>query len=1059
MANVTPDNLRGILVPKASISKDNVWDAESSFTQANKRAGIPEPQQAQTNLVLSCIGEQSEKITVETKRAGLPGNAGFVWSGADNVQLGKNHSNIITDSKFFLFSSIPGYQDFDCIADYRDGSVYIVSELFTTAYTISLHKQEKNGAVTLKKTFKTSSISSATNAKPMVTILPDGSILVAYFNYTTEDYINVIVWRSLDRGDTWDQISTKALLGPYQVFVGTNGWELGKCNLFPLNDKVVMIMELVSQGPGGGNDSITFVSRDQGATFKSVERGFTQDFHEISAIPLDDGSFSLTYITDTQDLYNMIVPDVSIFFGDSDFYNNTQVEVSSGALTFCNSLANPSGAAILANGSMTSWFQDGNIYIAAKLTNDDIVGFLSQDLGETWEYIAGGFTPDSVTGTIYPSKSTIGLDRMKSCVWEGFALVLGQTANSILGMYLGGYSDVCFPAVVDQPDIFQYLNYSAAWMAHYLPELSTNWTTGGAGTKTITADGLRLQTSTQIRSFSSNAVSLDEKQILRFKLKVVTGTSTVDDYIAVVKNSDNGVNAYTVKLRFSTTGFKVLDHSSQLSSQSIDMTDYVEFMVSTDGPDAVICWRAWDEKQAKKWEAVEVTLGTQGTGIGDSLKWGHVALFTGSLESYWTEFHIGTAGNSLGEELRASTYPPFGRYQYIDQGLNLTSREAPAREGDQYTINPRYDFPIDNIFHQVAQSPRIVWRSENDTASQTIGIFMDANVGANEANLSLNDVGGLHLSNINFEEFVIQFWDTGTMAWTDHMTVNVSDGLTGTFQRVGNTIQPNSTGNSFYLHYGEAKGWRIILGEGDSAKVVKIRTNSEGVWGTDATHKRAILMIETDGVDTLTLPTSGNMKLIPDSVTVTTELLQSSKVGEEAFAIRIPIQDTLEGYFQIGSMIWGHVAFMAPQYQRGRSISYEPNIQSNITLDNMFHSRKMSDGARTFQIAWTEPIDTRNIMSRTPDYWQLSSSVGSQPVANYGDSPFQMIGIWDYLGNRFPAVYLPNIEKNVDNQIFNRAYEHALVRPEGAITIESVLGEEQENEMFRVATITLQEIE
>ena len=160
---------------------------------------------------------------------------------------------------------------------------------------------------------------------------------------------------------------------------------------------------------------------------------------------------------------------------------------------------------------MTSWFQDGNIYIAAKLTNDDIVGFLSQDLGETWEYIAGGFTPNSVTGTIYPSKSTIGLDRMKSCVWEGFALVLGQTTNSILGMYLGGYSDVCFPAVVDQPDIFQYLNYSAAWMAHYLPELSTNWTTGGAGTKTITADGLRLQTSTQIRSFSSNAVSLDEK--------------------------------------------------------------------------------------------------------------------------------------------------------------------------------------------------------------------------------------------------------------------------------------------------------------------------------------------------------------------------------------------------------------------------------------------------------------------------------------------------------------------------------------------------------------------
>jgi hypothetical protein len=1058
MANVTPDNLRGILVPKASISKNNVWTAESNFSQANKRAGIPEPQQIKTNLVLSCLGEQAEKITIETKRAGLPGQAGFVWSGEDNIQLGKNHSNIITDSKFFLFSNIPGYENFDCIAD-DDGSLYIVSELFTAAYTINLYKQERDGAVTLKKTFKTSSISSATDAKPMITILPDESILVAYFNYTQEDIANVIVWRSYDKGETWNQISSMALLGSYQIDIGTTGFELGKCNLIPVNDKVVMVLELVSKGAGGGNNSLAYISRDQGATFRSINAGFTQDWHEISAIPLDDGRYSLSYITDTQELYNLIVPDVSIFFGDSDFYSNKQVEVSSGTLTFCNAIANAGGGTILANGSMTSWYQDGNIYIAAKLTNDDIIGFVSEDKGQTWEYIAGGFSPNSVTGNIYPTRSTIGLDRMKSCIWEGYALVLGKTANSILGMYLGGYSDLCFPQVVDQPSFYQYLHYTSAWMAHYLPELSSNWSTAGAGSKSITADGLRLQTSTQLRSFSFTGGGLDVDQILRFKLKVITGSSTVSDYIAVIKNSDDGVNAYTIKLRFSTGGFKVLDHSAQLSSQNIDMTDYVEFMVSTEGADAVICWRAWDEKQAKKWQSVQVTLGTQATGLGDSIKWGHVALFTGNLESYWTEFHIGAAEYFLTEELRAATYPPYGRYQYIDQGLNLTAREAPAREGEEYAISPRYDFPIDNIFHQVAQSPRIVWRSENDTASQTIGIFMDESVGADEASLSLNDVGGLHLSNINFEEFVIQFWDVGTMAWTDHLTVNVSDGLTGTFLRKGNTIQPNSTGNSFYLHYGEAKGWRIILGEGDSAKVLKIKTNSEGVWGTDATHKRAILMMETDGIDTLTLPTSGNMKLIPDSVTVTTELLQSSKVGETAFAIKIPIQDTLEGYFQIGTMLWGHVAFMAPQYQRGRSISYEPNIQSNITLDNMFHSRKMSEGSRTFQIAWTEPIDTRNIMSRTPDYWQLSSSVGSQPVANYGDSPFQMLGIWDYLGNRFPAVYLPNIEKNVDNQIFNRKHEHALVRPEGAITIESVLGEEQEDEMFRVATITLQEVE
>ena len=56
MADVTPNSLRGILIPKAQITKDNIWKGESSFTQANPRAGIPSPQQIETGLVLSCIG-------------------------------------------------------------------------------------------------------------------------------------------------------------------------------------------------------------------------------------------------------------------------------------------------------------------------------------------------------------------------------------------------------------------------------------------------------------------------------------------------------------------------------------------------------------------------------------------------------------------------------------------------------------------------------------------------------------------------------------------------------------------------------------------------------------------------------------------------------------------------------------------------------------------------------------------------------------------------------------------------------------------------------------------
>ncbi len=51
MADITPNNLRGILIPKAQITKDNIWIGESSFTQANPRAGIPAPKQINLSLI------------------------------------------------------------------------------------------------------------------------------------------------------------------------------------------------------------------------------------------------------------------------------------------------------------------------------------------------------------------------------------------------------------------------------------------------------------------------------------------------------------------------------------------------------------------------------------------------------------------------------------------------------------------------------------------------------------------------------------------------------------------------------------------------------------------------------------------------------------------------------------------------------------------------------------------------------------------------------------------------------------------------------------------------
>lgn len=126
----------------------------------------------------------------------------------------------------------------------------------------------------------------------------------------------------------------------------------------------------------------------------------------------------------------------------------------------------------------------------------------------------------------------------------------------------------------------------------------------------------------------------------------------------------------------------------------------------------------------------------------------------------------------------------------------------------------------------------------------------------------------------------------------------------------------------------------------------------------------------------------------------------------------------------------------------------------------MFFARKMSNGRRTASIAWTEPIDTTRLYDLNPDYWKVSNTAGAQPVANYGD-PYLMNGIFRYLSNKEPLVYLPSIPKDpsLDQVLLNHREEHMLARTTGEVSVESVIGEERVSEMFRVATVNLEEIE
>ena len=1073
--NTTPDRMRGLIVPTANISKKNLWTAQSSFTEMNPRAGVAKATQPFTGLVLEMAGEQLENIQVETVQGGIPGDSvsAFKWRGADTINLSQNANNILTDWKYLSFDTSPtrgttsNFNDFDVVASY-DGCIYWVTEFVSTlTYRIRVNKQKRNGPVETLYTFVNTQLSGApvSTAKPMITQLKDGSLLVAYFDYTGTDQVNLVVWRSHDEGQNWKKVSSRALAVP--ILVGPSNFDIEKTNLVVVDDYVSLTMSTFSNvGNAFGNAHRQYVSRDQGATFNLVGSN-GETYHMLSATALPQGRLGFGYISDTDTIKFTRIANPGVNLGRTDFQSKKEVTVHTGSKVFCTKTNNQ-----LSGGAITIWYQDSVIYIAVMDTNNVMYGFQSTDQGDTWSFISESETSPTIDdGIMYDPSSTEPLTNLKSTVWEGRAVVTCLTEHSVGCLFFGGWSSVDFEARAVQPARNQYLGYQNNWINNILPGSTTGYSAVGSGTDILFENGVTISTNANHKYYEyQGSLPATSQRFYRFKMKVISVTSPArfGDYVVfnVISRNSSQTEFYGLKIGFDQTGFVIKDLVNPLSQVSIDLTKFHEFLVFQDVTSVKLYYREWDEKQAKKWTEVSVTLGISNSlpfGITIGTRWGHKSdpPVNETHSSQWSEVHIGLNRTGRpGEIVRGGPYPTYGEYIYINDGLLLTAKESPARAQDVYQIDARADHPVDNIFHQVALSPRVMWRSKDATAIQEIAWYMDPVVGSTASQLGLSDVFGLHLSGINWKTATLKAWNGAS--WDVLTNIDTSTGLQGTFKREGASLVPSSSSTPFQVHYDECRGWYAELSSGETTKIVKIKQNSEGMW-TTSTAKAATILIDTDHTDPATLPASGNIRLMPTSISLLSELFQNLPgAGIPALQLSIPVQETLEGYFQIGTLLAGDAYFMAPQYQRGRTITHTPNIETVETLDGMFYSRKLSEGRRTFQVAWTEPVDTRDIMALDPDYWLFTTTAGAQPIANYGDSPFSMLGLCRYLANQTPVVYLPAIKRSVgadDIQLFNRYHEHSLVRTEGEVTMESVLGEELVDEMFRVATVTFTEVE
>jgi len=1071
-SNITPDNMRGFLIPSSIITQENIWEGQSSYSQQNGRSGIAEAQQVGTSMNLSTTGDQEFGVTIETQNGGTPGiNASFLWGYNNSIyQYGQDWTGTFTGWDMYAQSSARFYTHTDAV-ELINGVLFTVSESQpnSTDRLIEVNKKIRGESVVHVADILDASLPSTPNcdAHPIILQMQDDSLYVAHVNYASNDVTNISAYRSFDGGDTWQRITQRALIED----IGLSTYDIKDMRAVTTDNVITLFIEMTQTSGTTKNHVAQYRSLDSGLTYQLV--GGVSDnadgkFHACRPVKLKNGYIGMAYIKTPTDIKFRKIPNPGIRLSASS-WSDKEVTVTSNISTPVVFYANTVSSELVL-GDVACFYANSRVFVFAREYNDgSIYGFYSDDEGDSWQKITQGAILTSLDASIFNFGSwSKNMDHMVATTHEGKVIVLAHRSGDIHSLSFGGYSLLGYPKLSEYPQENQYMKFLHTWTPLGIPSDSSYWTATGAGSQFINQNGLNITTtSTQQRVYDYSSTlpnSFDNGLVLRFRLQVTQGTSTAAAYTGVKFRIETATLGVAITLRISRNGFNLFDHSGQLVSDALNISQQTEFQLRFTGARVAIAYRTYDQNNEKEWVVSEHPVNFfAATGGGSFLQWGHLDASVSTTTSIWQEFCVNPILNTVGyvpnaREVtkRSAFYPEFGEYKYITMGMSISTKQTPARGGDEYNIEPKYDFPIDNIFYQNAMSPRLMWRSQNDEDQQEIAFFTDKGVSTSERSYHETNVYGLHLNNINFQQFIL--YRRNGASWSQVMQVN-SANLNSDFERSGNTIQPRYSGSPFYLKHNEAKGWRCKLISGSNIHIVKIISNTEGVWGQNADKKRATLTFDTDLSPVAGMPTTGVMNLMPNQITLVIDALDDVNNGDVAFKIRIQAQQTLEGYYQIGTMLYGHVAFPAPQYQRGRVISFDANVQQEVTLDNMFYSRKMSDGYRTVSLAWTEPIDTTKIESRDPDYWKFSDTTGSHPVANYGDAASVMHGIARQLNNEIPIVYLPKIQKNNRLQLICRREHHIYCRLDGSVSMESVIGEEGISESFRIGTINLVEVE
>ena len=1092
MSEKNKDYLRGFLIPY-NFTVNDIFKASGvspvNFTTLSPFADVPLPIRTSALFVGATGGTSIDTdLQVLVSKAGSASSAEFtVKDNADSTSVvyGYNQDTFISGwINLRPRTSTNEYFKHDVISD-GDGGYIVAYEKITggTTRAVLATLVDGQGNVSESTIASVAELGSGPTfgsvGNPCLVHLSDNTFLCMVVTVNDADEANINVYRSFDGGENFNIISRNALnevidvsSGQYRIRRASAGSKHGQILL-------VFSADTSSSSFTKKNHLLQYASVDGGGTFKKVTTSTEVDTNSFKSVQVYEtyNQLALCYIAATDEIHQMFLPH-SFFSAQSLRTAGKFIKINSGgsANDFADGTDNN-----MTSGRVTGHMvSNGDTFIYAKDVSDNaIVAFYSSD-SRTWYSLLTNASP-TTQASVFFIDTTDCLNEFTSAPYKGGSLLAhnwteNNKGESVAVAYLGGYSTVTFPYrnnTNNNTVLIARGQTTFTWFPLILPSASSELTKTGTGTETLTADYVELDvTSTQTDIIytrtQSTLLSINPAGSIFSELVVLEDRSESVPAIVELHVEESVGNEHKLRIEFYEGRLEVFDKgvgSTSIFQQELDINTAIEIILTIFDGKGAFYWRykGFDSLRRYNEGFKNQTLTNTAAGSSNQVitKFGlEGSPSSGTAQARFHKFLCSDAygvvniSNLSESDLigkRFSSVEP----QYVDSGVSVFAQQGAGYIGDEWTIKATSNNAKDNLFFDISPSPRVQWISEAVSAGTNVTdqrLILELATAATDLG---NDLIALHLSNINFRDLRIEYYNGSS--YVPLATVETSEGLKHGYLRSGKTIKQNSSlvFDQSYYFYNELKGYIAMLVSGENTAFFTVVSNSEGGFGQVAGKQASVLLDGEPSFD-------GTVYFIPSSVTV---VLNLNGIDASKWSIRLLSQKTKDNDFRIGGLHLGAVAVTGTQYSKGRKISIEGGNIVEVTPDKTRYSKAFSPDQRTVSISWSDGVDISSFYDEDPDpdYYKASSSGGAEPVAVYQDAPYMLEGIIRGLqGSQKPLVYLPSITTSDDIRVYNRRAEHLLGVIDGQVNIESITGEELigngTGEVLRVGTINIVEI-